>query len=118
MGISGYEALVMTTIAPFFLGIGPLRRLVANHSRPFHLLSLIGLLAYRIERPLPRLFAVGAGNFFTTLACAGTFFAERSSPIRLDKKIAGFSLGLILSSVAKFWNHTNNPLWAIVNEKS
>lgn len=118
MGISGYEALIMMTVAPAFLGIPPFRRFITNHTRIFHLLALTGLLSYLIPRPVVRLFGVGAGVFYTCLAWSATFFAERNSPVRLDKKIAGFSLGLILSSVAKFWNHTNNPVWPIVNEKS
>jgi endonuclease/exonuclease/phosphatase family metal-dependent hydrolase len=116
MGISGYEALVMCTISPFFLGIKSFRYLVTRFPIVFHLLSLSGLLAFRAERPVPRLFAVGFGLSMSCLAWAATFYAERSQPRRLEARISAFSIGLIASSVAKFAFWTNNPIWPIMHE--
>lgn len=115
MGISGYEALIMTTVTPFFLGIPSVRRIVVSHPAVFYSLSLCGLAAFTVTSPVPRLFAVGAGVAFSCLAWAGSFWAERNIPGRLDARISAFSLGLILSSVAKFANQTNNPVWPIMN---
>ncbi|KAF8475983.1 calcofluor white hypersensitive protein [Kalaharituber pfeilii] len=115
MGISGYEALVMTSIAPYILGIGPLRRFLANHLRLTYLLSLTGLVAFYFPKPTHRLFVTGGGVWFSCLALATAFFAERNNPARLDARISGFSLGLIASSVAKFACYSNNPVWPIMN---
>ena len=116
MGISGYEALVMCTISPFLLGIKSLRYLVVRYVQAFHLLSLSGLLAFRAERPVPRLFAVGFGLSMSCLAWTATLFAERSQPRRLEARISAFSIGLIASSIAKFAFWTNNPIWPIMHE--
>ncbi|KAF2827561.1 calcofluor white hypersensitive protein [Ophiobolus disseminans] len=115
MGISGYEVIVMCTISPFILGIKSFRYIVVRHVRVFHLLSLSGLLAFRAERPVPRLFAVGFGLSMSCMAWAATFFAERSQPRRLEARISAFSIGLIASSVAKFAFWTNNPIWPIMH---
>lgn len=116
MGISGYEALVMCTITPFFLGIRPLRFLITRHVWFFHLLSLSGLLAFLAKTPVNRLFAVGFGLSMACLSWTATFYAERSQPHRLEARISAFSLGLIASSVAKFAFWTNNPIWPIMHE--
>ncbi|KAH7401372.1 Frag1/DRAM/Sfk1 family-domain-containing protein [Pyrenochaeta sp. MPI-SDFR-AT-0127] len=118
MGISGYEALVMCTISPFFLGVKPLRYLVARHTWFFHLLSLSGLLAFLIKTPLLRLFAVAFGLSMACISWAATFYAERSQPHRLEARISAFSLGLIASSIAKFAFWTNNPIWPIMHEEN
>jgi endonuclease/exonuclease/phosphatase family metal-dependent hydrolase len=115
MGISGYEILIMTTVTPFFLGIPAVRQLIVAQPGIFYWLSLTGLGAFLIETPEPRLFLVGAGVAFSCLAWAGTFWVERNNSGRLDAKISAFSLGLILSSIAKFANQTNNPVWPIMN---
>ncbi|KAF8250255.1 hypothetical protein K440DRAFT_542160 [Wilcoxina mikolae CBS 423.85] len=115
MGISGYEVLIMTTVTPFFLGLPSVRHMVINQPSLIYALSLSGLVAFAITSPVPRLFLVGAGVAFSCLALAGSFWAERNNAGRLDAKITAFSLGLILSSVAKFANQTNNPVWPIMN---
>ncbi|KAK3207406.1 hypothetical protein GRF29_103g935319 [Pseudopithomyces chartarum] len=116
MGISGYEVLVMCTVSPFLLSIRPLRYVFTRYVRICHLLSLSGLLAYLIKDPANRLFAVGFGVWMSCLAWAATFYGERSQPHRLEARISGFALGLIASSLAKFANHTNNPIWPIMHE--
>ncbi|KAF2155345.1 calcofluor white hypersensitive protein [Myriangium duriaei CBS 260.36] len=114
MGISGYEALVMTTISPFLLGIGPLKRLFVSQVRYVHLLSLVGLLAYLIAKPEHRLFAVGFGVWQSCLAWSTTFVSERANPGKLELRVLAFSIGLILSSIGKFAFRTNNPIWPVV----
>ncbi|KAJ4348216.1 Protein cwh43 [Didymosphaeria variabile] len=115
MGISGYEVLVMCTVSPFLLGIRPLRYIFTRHVRICHLLSLSGLLAYLIKDPANRLFAVGFGVWMSCLSWAATFYGERSQPHRLEARITAFASGLILSSLAKFAFHTNNPIWPVMH---
>jgi endonuclease/exonuclease/phosphatase family metal-dependent hydrolase len=51
----------------------------------------------------------------TSLAWTSTFYIERSQPHRLESRIMAFSLGLMLSSIAKFAFWTNNPIWPIMH---
>lgn len=115
MGISGYEAAVMSTISPVLLGIRPFRSFVIRNLRLFHLLSLSGLLAYLIKTPEYRLFAVSFAVWMGCLSWVATWYAERSQPHRLEARISAWSLGLIASSIAKFACYTNNPIWPIMH---
>jgi hypothetical protein len=111
MGISGYEAIILTTISPFFLGITPFKSLVVKNLRVFHLLSLTGLLAYKVASPEYRLFTVGFALFMANIAWAGTWYSEALQPSRLESKIAAWTIGLVASSVVKFAWQTSNPIW-------
>jgi endonuclease/exonuclease/phosphatase family metal-dependent hydrolase len=115
MGISGYEVLVMTTISPFLLGVPGLRGFVLSNVRLFHVLALSGLTAYLVHDPVYRLFTVGFAVSMSCLAWTSSFYVERSQPHRLEARILAFSLGLLLSSIAKFAFFTNNPIWPIMH---
>ena len=118
MGLSGYEGMVMCTVTPFLLGIGPLRSFVIKNLRIVHLASLSGLAAYLIHDPTYRFFAVSLGVSLTCLAWPATFFAERTQPARLESRVMAFSIGLIASSVAKFAFWTNNPIWPVMHAEN
>lgn len=115
MGISGYEVMIMVSVSPVFLGIPFVRSLVIKNIRWVHMLSLAGLLAWNVKDPASRLFTVGFANFMGCLAWTTTWYAERKNPSRLQAKILAWGIGLILSSISKFANHTNNPVWPIMN---
>lgn len=115
MGISGYEVLVMVTISPYLLGIGPLRRAVIRNIRTVHLLSLVGLAAYLAKPPVARLMGVGFGVSMSCLAWTATWYAERGNPTRLEHRALAWIAGLILSSTAKFAFQSNNPIWPIMH---
>lgn len=108
----------MTTVSPFLLGIPSIRQAAVNNPHYAYLLSLSGLIAFAITMPEVRLFLVALGVLFTCLAWTGSFYAERLDPARLEAKVSGFSLGLIASSIAKFANHSNNPIWPIMNAEN
>lgn len=115
MGISGYEALVMSTISPVLLAIPFLRSFIVQNVLWVHLASSVGLAAWLIKTPATRLFAVSFAVSMSCLAWSATWYAERGRPERLKARLLAWSIGLILSSIAKFANHTNNPLWPILN---
>ena len=115
MGISGFEALIMTTVAPALLAIKSFRSLVVKNQRIVHLLSLSGLVAYLIEEPTCRLFAVGFGVSLTCLGWATTLFSDSVQPARLEMRVLAWVIGLLMSSVAKFAWYTNNPIWPIMH---
>lgn len=108
----------MCTISPFLLCSASFRSLVLNNVRYIHLLSLTGLLAYLIKTPELRLFAVGFGVSMTCLAWSATWYGERSQATRLEARALAWSLGLIVSSLAKFAFYTNNPVWPIVHAEN
>ncbi|KAK3317259.1 Frag1/DRAM/Sfk1 family-domain-containing protein [Cercophora scortea] len=118
MGISGYEAFVMSTISPVLLAIKPFRTLVVNHQRIAHLISLVGLFAYLVEDPAYRLFTVGFSVSIGCLSWAATFYADSDHSSKLESRILAFMLGLIMSSIAKFTWYTNNPIWPIMHAKN
>lgn len=115
MGISGYEAFVMTTISPFFLGISSVRSLVVNNLRAVHLLSLSGIAAYLVLDPVYRLFTLGFGISMACLGWVGTFYSESVHEVRFESKLLGWLIGLILSATMKFAWQTNNPIWPVMH---
>lgn len=114
MGISGYEVMVMSTVSPLLLGIPFVRSMVIRNVRWVHLSSLAGLLAWLVKDPASRLFTVGFAVWMSCMAWSATWYAERGQPGRLNARILAWTAGLILSSIAKFANHTNNPVWPIL----
>ncbi|KAK6442875.1 Protein cwh43 [Oleoguttula sp. CCFEE 5521] len=114
MGLSGYEVTVMSSVSPFLLGIGPLRRLATRYMPVTLGLSVAGLAAYLAHSPEGKLAGVSIGVWMGCLAWPAAFYAERGNPSKLESKIAAWSIGLIASSVAKFANQTNNPVWPIM----
>ncbi|KAI0008258.1 Frag1/DRAM/Sfk1 family-domain-containing protein [Xylariaceae sp. FL0662B] len=118
MGISGYEALVMSTIGPVLLGIKPLRKLVIRNLRVCHFLSLAGLLAWQVKDPANRLFTVGFGLWMACLSWAATLYSESIHEVRLESKILAWMAGLVMSSAAKFAWQTNNPIWPIMHAEN
>ncbi|KAI8966291.1 Frag1/DRAM/Sfk1 family-domain-containing protein [Daldinia sp. FL1419] len=115
MGISGYEAFVMSTISPLLLGVKPFRALVTQNLRICHLLSLAGLLAWQVKDPAYRLFTVGFGVAMSCLAWAASLYSESVHPVRLESRILAWVVGLVMSSAVKYTWQTNNPIWPIMH---
>jgi len=115
MGISGWEIVVMCTISPLLLCSQFLRPMIIQNLRLIHLLSLSGLLAFAVKTPEYRLLVVGFSITMVCLAWPATWYAERSQLPRLEARVLAWSIGLILSSIAKFAFHTNNPVWPIMH---
>ncbi|KAK4226294.1 hypothetical protein QBC38DRAFT_480893 [Podospora fimiseda] len=118
MGISGYEAFIMTTVSPFLLAIRPIGSFVVKNQRITHFLSLAGLVAYLVEDPVYRLFAVGFGLSMACISWAATLSSDSVHPARLETRILAFTIGLLMSSVAKFAWYTNNPIWPIMHAEN
>ena len=118
MGISGYEAFVMSTVSPSLLAIRPLRTLVVRNQRIFHLISLAGLAAYLVADPVYRLFTIGFGVSMQCLAWVATFSSDATNDGRLESRVLAFIIGLLMSSIAKFAWHTNNPIWPIMHAEN
>lgn len=118
MGISGYEAFVMSTVSPFLLAIPSLRTIIISNLRTIHLLSLSGLLAYLVTDPVVRLSTVGFAVWMQCLAWTATFYADSVHEGRLESRILAWVIGLLMSSIAKFMWQTNNPIWPIMHAEN
>lgn len=115
MGISGYELAIVGYCSPLLLAIPSLRLLATKNPRLFQFLSLTGLLAFNVQTPANRLFMVIFAVVCSCIAVTATMFAERGQSIRLESRIFGWGMGLIMSSIAKFAFKTNNPIWPIMH---
>ncbi|CAN8105366.1 unnamed protein product [Discula destructiva] len=118
MGISGFEAFVMSTISPVLLGIPAFRRLVLRNLRVVHLLSLTGLLAYLVTDPVLRLTTVGFAVSMQCLAWSGTLYSESVHEGRLESRVLALVSGLLMSTIVKFIWQTNNPIWPIMHAEN
>ena len=118
MGISGYEVMVMCPASAFLLGIPFIRSLVIKNLRWFHLASMSGLLAWAVKGPENRLFTVSFAVAVGCMAWSAEWYAERRNPARLQRIILAWAIGFVLSNLAKFANHTNNPVWPILNSEN
>ncbi|KAJ5723189.1 hypothetical protein N7488_001224 [Penicillium malachiteum] len=115
MGISGYEVAIVACVSPLLFAIPSLRSAATKNLRLLHLTSLVALLAYKFEDPANRLFITAFALSSTCAAWVASFFAERGNTPRLEARIMGWGIGLIMSVVAKFACTTNNPLWPIMH---
>ena len=124
LAIAGPEASLLCTLSPALLGIPSVHLFLTSRRGRItsHLFSLVGLVAYRFNDPLHRLGLVNIANIFACATAAiewsGTdsFYrgiGQSISPayliFRLTLCVTVLGLGLMLSSVAKLANHSNNP---------
>ncbi|KAI7550925.1 calcofluor white hypersensitive protein [Hortaea werneckii] len=117
MGISGYEAAVMSTVSPFMLCIPPIRRLSLKYPYILHLMmGMFGLSAYLINSPEGRLGQISLAVWIGCLAWVATWYRERGDSKNLEARISAWLIGLIASSIAKYAFQTNNPFWPVMHE--
>lgn len=119
MGLSGYEVSVMSSISPILLAIPAVRSLAIKYNRWFHYSGIIpGLLAWQITTQELRLLAVSWAVWQGCLSWTATWYAERNDSGRLQSRILAWTIGLVLSSIAKFACYSNNPLWPIMRAEN
>lgn len=118
MGISGYEVAILCYVSPVLLAIPFLKSIAAKNPRIFHVLSLSGLFAYKVQDPANRLFLIGFAVITGTISWTATMYSERANGSRLEARVFAWGLGLIMSSVAKFACYTNNPIWPIMHAEN
>lgn len=116
MGISGYEAALVAVAAPIFLLIPPLRNFYACVPQIPQILTAVGVAAVWAPKPEHRLGLVALGVFFGCQSLATQFWGISSKPLAGLHKATAFSLGLVMSSIAKYAFYSNNPIWPIMHE--
>ncbi|KAK9495605.1 Frag1/DRAM/Sfk1 family-domain-containing protein [Lipomyces doorenjongii] len=118
MGISGYEVTLLSSIAPVLLGLPFAAILFAKFPQIAQLGQLIGVAAYLVPGPSDRLLTVTAGVMFGTIALSIEFWNVTARPFLGLSKATAFSIGFILSVIAKFAFYANNPIWPIMHEEN
>ncbi|KAK0495256.1 Frag1/DRAM/Sfk1 family-domain-containing protein [Armillaria luteobubalina] len=118
LGIAGHELALLSVLSPFLLSVDPLLRWA--RTRPaqifLHFLSLSGLVAYLLQKPLQRLFVVAFATSMAVLRQTADWAASDEYATGYQSMTTG--LGLLLSSLLKHANHSNNPVWPFLNEQS
>ncbi|BGP19267.1 hypothetical protein JCM10213_008215 [Rhodosporidiobolus nylandii] len=111
MGLSGQEALLLVILSPFLLCLSPFLPLF-SHPAVGHLGALVGLVARYSEDHegdgTRRLKVSAAGLGMLTTGMVAGWWKDRG---RASEKGSIFILGLVLSVLLKFANHSLNPLW-------
>ncbi|KAJ7127156.1 Frag1/DRAM/Sfk1 family-domain-containing protein [Mycena epipterygia] len=115
LGISGHELALLSTLSPIFLSVSPLLSWARSRDgkTQLHVLSLLGLVAFILDKPVYRLGVV----FF---ASAALMVREVTNWAAADVEYQSIliGLGLLLSSLSKHANHSNNPVWPFVDSES
>ncbi|KAJ3877210.1 Frag1/DRAM/Sfk1 family-domain-containing protein [Lentinula edodes] len=114
LAIAGSELALFSTLSPIWLSIPTI--LNWAHTRGgqtiMRLLSFTGVAAYVLQSPLHRLFLVA---FATSAAMIPQVVTWADNP-GYQSIMTG--LGLMLSSLSKHVNHSNNPVWPFIDERS
>ncbi|KAJ7931407.1 Frag1/DRAM/Sfk1 family-domain-containing protein [Mycena leptocephala] len=103
LGIAGHELALLSTLSPIFLSVTPVLTWAKSRdgSTTLHILSLLGLAAFSLTSP----------------SSVRRFIPIIPTPLtRTEYSVTG--LGLLLSSLSKHANHSNNPVWPFVDSKS
>lgn len=116
MGISGYEAFLFSIVAPALLVISPLRSLFATVPQLASLGVVIGVASFWVLKPEIRLELVGLGSGFAFISLALQFWNISSKPLLGLHRGSAFSIGLLVSAIAKYAFYTNNPIWPIMHD--
>lgn len=125
LGIAGQELALLTTLSPVFLSITSLRNALATKGGLLilHVFSFSGLLAFALDSPLHRFFVVSFAiavimirqvlDWTGLTGTSVTYQAMRecvSLIVRLNHQCSIVTgLGLVVSSLSKYYNHSNNP---------
>ncbi|KAG0296413.1 hypothetical protein BGZ98_000973 [Dissophora globulifera] len=118
MGLSGYEIFLFCNVSAGLLGFNGLRRAIDRSKGLVHLLSLVGVLSYKIFDPAYRLLAVAAGVSLSLLVWGATLFGQRHQNGRAERGVMALAIGLVLHDVVKQAWWANNPIWPIMNSEN
>ncbi|KAJ6494715.1 Frag1/DRAM/Sfk1 family-domain-containing protein [Mycena vitilis] len=115
LGIAGHELALLSTLSPIFLSFTPILSWAKSPdgSTTLHIISLIGLVAFLLDKPVYRLGLVFPASAATMIKQATNWAA---ADVEYQSILTG--LGLMLSSLSKHANHSNNPVWPFVDSES
>ncbi|KZT07834.1 uncharacterized protein LAESUDRAFT_736133 [Laetiporus sulphureus 93-53] len=109
LAIMGHELSLLSVLSPMLLGMRPFQRWCHTHvgHTTLHVLSLMGLGTYKLESSLHRLFAVVFATMVVNVGAAVNWTDMTDEGVGYHSMLMG--LGFLLSSIAKYANHSNNP---------
>ncbi|ELU40188.1 hypothetical protein AG1IA_05785 [Rhizoctonia solani AG-1 IA] len=118
-GVTGSELAVISTLTPFWLGIRSFRKSMASHTGQVvtRACVILGMAAYATDEPLGRLFIVAFANMALGIDWAITWTRVRLNERNLPYRTV-LAAGFILANLSKLANHSNNPVWPIVDSRS
>ncbi|KAL4268280.1 Calcofluor white hypersensitive protein [Pleurotus pulmonarius] len=119
LGIAGQELALLATLSPAFLTVPSVLSWVRSRggSSALQLLSLSGLAAYALNSPLHRFFVVTFANIIAVMGQV-VIWAGLTDGHGVGYQSTITALGLMVSSLSKHANHSNNPIWPLINESS
>ncbi|KAG6844286.1 hypothetical protein H0H87_008155 [Tephrocybe sp. NHM501043] len=116
LGIAGHELALLSTLSPFLLGIDGLFGWATSREgqMALWLVGLVpGLGAVVLQSPVLRLLAVAPAMAVVVLGQVSKWtrsFGDGEDGISM-------ALGLIVASLSKHLNHSNNPMWPFINSR-
>lgn len=120
LGIAGNELALLSLLSPVLLNFPSVLDLVSCHPGQvsLHLISLIGLVAFKCADPLNRLVLVAIANIVLMLRQVAQWAAISGDSNGASYQAILASLGFLLSSLSKHANHSNNPVWPFIDGKN
>ncbi|KAI0073679.1 hypothetical protein K474DRAFT_1666315 [Panus rudis PR-1116 ss-1] len=117
LGIAGHELSLLSTLSPIVLSSPLILDIFCSRlgRTTLHVLTMLGQLAYLSPSPLVRLFIVAFANMALSMGVAVDWSGP---PAKVGYHGILTGLGFLLTSIAKHANHTNVPIWPIVDERS
>lgn len=105
LAIAGPEASLLCTLSPVLLGIPSIRLLLTSRCGRIasHLLSLVGLAAYRFDDPLHRLLLVNIANIFACALAAVEWSGTDSFYRGIGRSIHSISCDCIQTKCSQYW---------------
>ncbi|THH23217.1 hypothetical protein EUX98_g7963 [Antrodiella citrinella] len=117
LGIAGHEFSLFSTLSPLLLSYPIVMNILPMRQGRTVLygITVAGIAAYASASPLLRLLVVMVAN---SALCIGLAIDWSGPMVSTSYQGILMGLGFLLCSLSKHANHTNNPIWPIVNEKS
>lgn len=118
MGISGYEAFVVIYFLASLLVVPSAIRRGLNKI-PWITRALtvaLGVGAYKVKEPHQKFLTVVTGTAFGTISQVVEFTELLKHPQRYTAHFIAIVVGLLASSVAKYFWFSNNPIWPVMHE--
>lgn len=130
LSIGGHEVLLVVQVFALAIAllIPSIKRRVpvaANASAPraswlvtMHALTLLSIGTWWVPDALSRLVLTALANGFAAVLHVVDFSqaaSDGAGSAQLQRKVATWLVGLLLSSLAKYAHHSNNPLWPFMN---
>ncbi|KAH9846239.1 Frag1/DRAM/Sfk1 family-domain-containing protein [Lenzites betulinus] len=118
LGFSGQELALLCYLSPAFLGIQPFWEWARSREGRgiLHGFALVGLAAYILPSPVGRLLLVSFASMAAVIGAAVDWLGAEGGDVPYQALVAG--LGFFVASLSKHANHTNNPVWPFIDERS